>query len=133
MTVQTEVAKPLRQPVTTAAIILCGAVMLGFGVWAYAAPESFASFIDYQPYNRHLVHDAGAFQIAIGCTTLLALVWTDAVLLALTGFVIGSGLHTVSHYLDRHIGGHDSDVPLLGLFTIIGLCGIAARLRGRKS
>jgi hypothetical protein len=112
MTAQTEVAKPLRQPVATAAVILCGAAMLGFGVWAYAAPESFASFIDYQPYNRHLVHDAGAFQIAIGCTTLLALVWTDAV---------------------RHIGGHDSDVPLLGLFTIIGLCGIAARLRGRKS
>ncbi|MGE5293059.1 MAG: hypothetical protein ACM3ML_38925 [Micromonosporaceae bacterium] len=55
-----------RQPVVTAAALVCAASMLIFGVWAFSAPESFSRFIDYAPYNRHLVHDAGAFQIGIG-------------------------------------------------------------------
>lgn len=121
------------RPLVVAAVLVCAATMLGLGVWAYAAPESFSQFIDYQPYNRHLVHDAGAFQIGIGVTTVLALVWSDALLVALTGFAVASGLHTISHYLDRHIGGHDGDVPSLGLLTLVALFAIYARLPRRNS
>lgn len=125
---------PVRhsRPVVVA-VLVCAATMLAFGAWAYAAPESFTRFIDYEPYNRHLVHDAGAFQIGIGVTTLLALFWSDALLVALTGFAVASGLHTVSHYLDRHLGGHDSDVPTLGVLTLVALFAIYARVRRRNS
>lgn len=135
-------AVPMRQPATpvwrrqpgmTAAALVCAASMLMLGVWAYATPVSFSHFIDYAPYNRHLIHDAGAFQIGIGAATLLALVCPDALLVALTGFTVASGLHTLSHYTDRHIGGHGSDVPVLGLLTLAGLYAIYARMQGRKA
>ncbi|MGE5293060.1 MAG: hypothetical protein ACM3ML_38930 [Micromonosporaceae bacterium] len=57
----------------------------------------------------------------------------DGLRVALTGFTVASALHTVSHYTDRHIGGHGSDVPVLGLLTLVGLYAIYARIRGRRS
>jgi hypothetical protein len=52
-----------RQTVLVAATLVCAASMLVLGAWAFLAPESFSRFIDYAPYNRHLIHDAGAFQL----------------------------------------------------------------------
>jgi hypothetical protein len=121
-----------RQPVLVAAVLVCAASMLGLGAWAYLAPESFARLIDYPPYNRHLIHDAGAFQLGIGVTSLLALVWTDGLLAALTGFAVASALHTASHWTDRTIGGHGGDVPSLALLTVVALVAIYDRLRGRN-
>ncbi len=122
-----------RQAAVTVAVLVCAASMLGLGAWAFLAPESFAGFIDFPPYNEHLIHDVGAFQVGIGVTTLLALWWSDALLVALTGFAVASGLHTVSHAIDRQIGGHPSDVPALGLLTLVAVYAIAAHLRGRKA
>jgi uncharacterized membrane protein len=121
-----------RQPVLVAAVLICAASMLALGAWAFLAPESFARFIDYPPYNRHLIHDAGAFQLGIGATVLLALWWSDALVVALTGFAVASGLHTLSHWTDRNLGGHGSDVPSLGLLTLVALIAIYARIQGRK-
>ena len=104
-------ARP-RQAVVTTAAVICGLSMLGLGIWAFLDPPSFSDFIDFAPYNRHLIHDAGAF------------------LVALTGFAVASGLHTLSHAIDRSLGGHDSDVPSLGLLTVVAL--IALYLHGRK-
>ena len=103
----------------TLAALVCAASMLVFGFWAFFAPTSFSDFIDYGPYNEHLIHDAGAFQLGIGVGVLAAVFWSDGLLAALTGFAVASGLHTVSHYLDRDLGAHDSDVPLLGLLTLV--------------
>jgi uncharacterized membrane protein len=116
-----------------AAAILSAATMVVLGGWAFLQPMSFSDFINCAPYNRHLVHDAGAFQIGIGVTLLLALVWSDAPLVALIGFVVASGLHTISHYADRHLGGHDSDVPVLSLFTLIALIGIVSSIHRRTT
>ena len=121
-----------RQPVLVAAVLICAASMLALGAWALLAPESFARFIDYPPYNRHLIHDAGAFQLGIGATVLLALWWSDALVVALTGFAVASGLHTLSHWTDRNLGGHGSDVPSLGLLTLVALIAIYARIQERK-
>jgi predicted anti-sigma-YlaC factor YlaD len=122
-----------RQPVVVAATLVCAASMLGLGAWAFLGPESFSRFIDYPPYNRHLIHDAGAFQLGIGVTVLLALWWADGLLVALTGFAVASGLHTVSHAIDDRLGGHAGDVPSLGLLTLVAVVAIAGRLRGRRS
>jgi hypothetical protein len=119
------------RPTVIAATVICAASMLGLGVWAFVAPASFSRFIDYAPYNRHLIHDVGAFQIGIGVSLFLALAWTDALFVALSGFVVASALHTLSHAVDRHIGGHASDVPTLGLLTILALYAMAARPRPR--
>jgi len=122
-----------RTPVVSALVAICAASMLVLGAWAFAAPRSFADFIDYAPYNRHLVHDAGAFQLGIGAALAGALAGWDGLLVALTGFAVASGLHTLSHYGDRHAGGHASDVPNLGLLTLLGLCAIYLHIRRRKS
>lgn len=117
-----------RHPAALAAASLGGVFMLVFGLWAFFAPVSFAAFVAF-PYNRHLVHDAGAFQIGIGVALLLALVWADSLAVALGGFVAGSGFHLASHAMDRHLGGHDTDLPGLGLLLLIGGCGLWARSR----
>ena len=69
------------------AALLCGATMLGLGLWALFWPVSFAAWVDFPPYNEHLLHDVGAFQIGIGVTLLLAAVVRDALTVALAGFV----------------------------------------------
>lgn len=120
------------QRLVSLAALVCAASMLGFGCWAFLAPRSFSDFIDYAPYHEHLIHDVGAFQLGIGVGVLLAVFWSDGLLAALTGFAVASGLHTVSHYIDRDLGGHDSDVPLLGLLTVLALAAIYGRLRGRR-
>jgi len=118
-------------PTQILATVICAVSMLGLGVWAFAAPASFSRFIDYAPFNRHLIHDVGAFQIGIGVALLLALAWSDALLVALSGFVVASALHTLSHAVDRHIGGHASDVPTLALLTLLALYAMATRRRSR--
>ena len=112
----------------TAAAIVAGTIMLAFGVWALLAPASFSDFIDYAPYNEHLIHDAGAFQIGIGVTVLMALRWTDALGVALAGFVVAGALHTLNHVLDLHLGGHAADPWALGALTLIAAAGLLARL-----
>ena len=76
-------ARP-RQAVVTTAAVICGLSMLGLGLWAFLDPRSFSDFIDFAPYNLHLIHDAGAFQVGIGAAVLLALWWSDALTVALT-------------------------------------------------
>ena len=92
-----------RQPILVAATLVCAASMLILGFWAFSAPESFSRFIDYAPYNQHLIHDAGAFQIGIGAALLLALVCPDALLMALTGV---HGRHRPARHLALHRPAH---------------------------
>jgi hypothetical protein len=73
-----------RHTVVVAATAVCAASMLILGAWA------FPGFVDYAPYNRHLIHDAGAFQLGIGVSLLVALWWPDGLLVALTGFAVAS-------------------------------------------
>jgi hypothetical protein len=42
---------------------------------------------------------------------------------------VASGLHTLSHWTDRNLGGHGSDVPSLGLLTLVALIAIYARIQ----
>jgi hypothetical protein len=118
-----------RRPgwIVAIAVLLSAASMIIFGVWAFADSTSFVQYVNYHPNNEHIVRDAGAFQIGIGVTLLAALASSDRLLVALAGFIVASGLHTASHYIDRHVGGHDTDVPLLAIFTVIALIGLVKR------
>jgi hypothetical protein len=63
--------RQVRQPLVVAATLVCAASMLGLGLWAFLDPPSFSGFVDFAPYNEHLIHDAGAFQIGIGAALLV--------------------------------------------------------------
>ena len=125
-------APPELQPGVTAAVIISGLFMLAFGIWAFFAPVSFAEFVAF-PCNRHLLHDVGAFQIGIGATALLALLWADSIMVVLAGYVVGSSFHLASHIVDRHLGGHGYDPLVLGILLVIGLVGMYARARAGRT
>jgi hypothetical protein len=67
-----------------------GLLLVATGLWAFAAPRSFfESVATYPPFNVHLLHDIGAFNLGLGATLLLALAWADALLVALAGVGLG--------------------------------------------
>lgn len=117
-------------PLTVIAL-LGAAFFIGPGLWAFFDPESFFDELaTFEPYNEHLIHDIGAFQIGIG-VTLAAAVWKrgDALFVALGGAGVGSAFHTVAHFMDDDLGGKDSDLFVFGLVTVVLLAGAALRLR----
>src|SRR5919107_596889 len=116
-------ASPELRPDVAAAVSIGGLFMLALGIWAFFASASFADFVAF-PYNRHLLHDVGAFRIGIGTTMLLALMWKDGVMVVLAGYVVGSTFHLLSHILDRHIGGHSYDPLVLSVMVTVGLARI---------
>ena len=111
---------------------LAGLFFLAPGIWAFAAPHSFYDQVaTFPPYNRHLLHDIGAFQIGIGVALLLALRWSDAPFAVLSGAAAGAGVHVISHIIDRDLGG---DGGQTGVFTVLAvLLLVAAALRWRAA
>ena len=107
-----------------------GLLTIALGVWALADPQSFYEQIaTYPPYNQHLFHDAGAFQVGIGASLLLAVFVRDALLLGLAAGGVGTVLHAVSHVIDRHLGGRTTDPWALGLLALVVVAGALIRAR----
>ena len=105
---------------------LAGLALVLPGLWAMLAPESFyASLAVYPPYNRHFIHDIGAFMLGLGTTLGLALALGDALFVALAGNAVGALAHFVSHAVDRELGGQPSDPLTFGVFAVL-LVGLAA-------
>jgi PPOX class probable F420-dependent enzyme len=104
------------------------AFMLAGGVWALLAPASFAEFVRF-PEHTHFVHDLGAFQIGIGLTLALAVLWRDPLAVVLTGFLVANTLHAVNHAVDLDLGGRgDSDPWLLGALSVLTAVALFRRL-----
>jgi len=83
--------------------LLAGLFMTTAGVAALAAPSWFADTAGF-PRHTHFVHDAGAFQLGIGITLLLALIWHDGLALALAGFLVANTTHAINHAVDLDQG-----------------------------
>ena len=103
------------------------------GGWAFAFPAGFYETVaTFSPYNLHLLHDAGAFQIGIGAGLLAAAVLGRGLIAVLLGAVAASLLHIAAHVLDIRLGGHPAtDLPALVLLAAILLVAIALHLRDR--
>ena len=123
-----------------AALIALGAATFAFGVWAFVAPHSFfMNVAHFEPYNRHFTHDAGALQMGVGASLLLAVRTRSGEVVALGGFVVFQVLHVASHVMDRNLGGKPwLDIPFLGLLAVVGIgalrrpwSGRSVRARGR--
>ncbi len=112
---------PRAQLVSNLVVAAFGLLTLALGIWALIDPSSFFDNVaDWPPYNRHFIHDIGAFQVGLGAALLFALMWRgDAVLAALGGGAIGGTLHWISHIADEEFGGRDLDPYLLGIVALI--------------
>jgi hypothetical protein len=123
-----------RSPVAVVAAAVGALVFLVPGIWAFGWPRSFYDHIaTFPPYNEHLFHDLGAFQLAIGAALLAALIWSDSLFVALSGGSVGLVVHSISHFLDHDLGGRDSDSWVLSLFALLMLIGLALRAPARNA
>lgn len=113
-----------RRVVLASAFI--GALMfLVGGVWAMLAPVSFFDVVaSYPPYNEHLFHDLGAFQLGIAAALIAGIGGRSGLRVALWAGAVGASAHAVSHWIDADLGGRASDPALittLAIFLVAGL------------
>jgi peptidoglycan/LPS O-acetylase OafA/YrhL len=113
------------------AVTLAGAaVVIVAGAWAFLGPGSFYERVaHFPPYNRHFLHDVGAFQLGLGAALALALGGWDGRRVALWTVAVASVLHAASHIIDRDLGGRGTDSLALTLLAAALLA--AALLTGR--
>lgn len=107
---------------------LLGLLSAAAGVWALGWPGSFSDFVNFPPH-RHFVHDAGAFQLGIGATLLLATIWADALMVALGGYLVGAVAHTINHLVDTDQGGSPAQTWLIGISALLAAVALVARWR----
>jgi hypothetical protein len=115
--------------------ILAAIIFIAFGLWSFFDPSSFFDEVaTFEPYNEHLLHDIGAFQIGVGAAIVFALIWrNDALLAALAGAGVGATFHFVSHVRDHGEGGRESDPYLLGLLAGVVVAAAVVRWAARRS
>ncbi|MPZ60892.1 MAG: PPOX class F420-dependent oxidoreductase [Propionibacteriales bacterium] len=123
-------AGPMRsRRYVTGATSVAGTAMASGGVWALAAPGSFAEFVDF-PGHVHFLHDLGAFQIGAAVTLFLALIWSDALTTALAGFLVGNTIHVINHVADLDLGGYAGQIWALAALSLAVAAALVLRLRG---
>jgi hypothetical protein len=98
---------------------VAGAVLFAVpGAWALLDPRSFYDQIaHFPPYNRHFVHDLGAFQLGLGTAMVLGLAGWDARRVVLWSAAVATVLHALSHWLDRDLGGRAGDPITLSVLA----------------
>jgi PPOX class probable F420-dependent enzyme len=111
-----------------AVTLVAGGFMVAAGAWALLGPGSFADAAGF-PRHTHFVHDAGAFQLGIGITLLLAVVWRDGLALALAGMLVANTVHTVNHAVDLDLGGRGLDPWGLATVSLLAAAALVVRLR----
>lgn len=124
-----------QQLISTLVVGGFGLFTLALGIWALVGPQSFYDEIaTFEPYNKHFLHDVGAFQIGLGAALVFAVIWRgDALLAALGGGAAGATTHEIAHIIDEDLGGRASDPYSLGLFAVVLLAVFAWRLWARYS
>ena len=109
-----------------------GLFYLGTGAWSFLFPSGFYTVVaSFTPYNLHLLHDVGAFQVGLGAVLLAAAATARGLAPALFGVLVGSLLHLIAHVVDIHLGGHPmTDLPVLTL--LVGVLALALFLEVRN-
>ncbi len=113
--------------------IAVGAFFVIFGLYAFFAPKAFFDALaTFPPYNVHLIHDIGAFQIGVGAILLYVVYMKDALLAVLAGTLVGQVFHLVAHLIDRDLGEKQSTtIPFLVFVTLVLAWGAWTRSRSR--
>lgn len=116
-----------RRRFVVAVVLLAGLSAATVGVWTLVAPGSFARLVQF-PNHEHFLHDIGAFQLGIGATLLLALIWSDALATALAGFLLANTVHTVNHVVDLDLGGRAWQAIALAAVSVAVAAALGVRL-----
>jgi hypothetical protein len=96
--------------------IAAAALFVVAGAWAFLDPAAFYERVaHFPPYNRHFLHDAGAFQLGLGAALVLSLIGWDGRRVALWAAAAASVLHAASHVIDHDLGGRGTDPLALAL------------------
>lgn len=111
---------------TNAVLAGAGVFSLVAGIWAYSAPASFAEFAQF-PEHEHFLHDIGSFLIGLAAMLLLAVIWSDVIAVALTGYLLANTLHATAHFFDLDLGGALWQAFLIAAISV--LVGAALWLR----
>lgn len=121
------VARPL--------LMVFGVFWLGIGLWAFFAPKLFFDVLaEFEPYNRHFIHDVGAMQIGIGLGAIVAARTLRPLIAAFVGLAGFQVMHLVSHVVDRDLGGRPwFDIPSLTAAAVVGLAALAGANRGEPN
>jgi hypothetical protein len=117
---------PLRQRCAVVAdrivrgVLVAGAAFfLVTGAWALVDPASFyAKVANFPPYNRHFLHDVGAFNLGLGTALVLGLTRWPGRRVALWAAAVAAVVHAGSHFADRNLGGNSSDPFALSLIAL---------------
>ncbi|MEU6641505.1 PPOX class F420-dependent oxidoreductase [Saccharomonospora sp. NPDC046836] len=113
-----------QQRVTRVLTAVAGLAMLAAGIWALAAPGSFAAVAGLDP------HSVGAFQIGLGLGLLLALAWADALAAVLTAFGVALLIQTVDYAIALDAGGSAGWALAPAALTVTVAVALAVHLRG---
>lgn len=126
---------PMARRVAMGCAVL-GAVMFGvLGAWSSFAPRSFYDLIaTYPPYNLHLFHDLGVFQLGIAASLAAGIVGRSPLAVGLWGGAVAAVGHAISHWADADRGGRSTDPLMLSLVAIVVLGGlIVVELGARRT
>ncbi len=120
-------------PTRTAALAL-GMLAVTAGAWALVAPRSFYDVVaTYPPYNEHLLHDLGAFQLGIAAALVAGLAGRTGLGVTLWAGAIGASAHAGSHWIDADLGGRPSDPALTTILAGVLVAGaVLAEMRGAR-
>jgi hypothetical protein len=111
--------------------LLAAAFYALFGAWALLSPRSFFETVaTFPPYNEHLLHDVGAFQLGLGAALFAALALRRTLVAALVGVGAASVLHAGAHAVDGHLGGRPTDPWVLGLLAALVVLALVVAWRG---
>lgn len=101
--------------------LVVGAFYLLTGAWAFLLPRPFYGAVaTFAPFNQHLLHDAGAFQVGLGLALILAALMDTGLRPALIAVLAASLLHLGAHVEDVRLGGHPAtDLPILVAICVI--------------
>lgn len=127
---------PSAEGVLRLLVAVAALALVASGLFALLAPETVFNLLAvYPPYNRHFIHDIGAFMLGLGACLGFALSLTDALLVVLAGNAVAAVAHFVSHLVDRELGGLPTDPAAFFLFAVlmVGLTIWRARRVGRMT
>ncbi|MGH3385702.1 MAG: hypothetical protein ACRDO1_14075 [Nocardioidaceae bacterium] len=123
----------VKDRVVIATVVVGATAFVVPGAWAFFWPRSFYDNVAmFEPYNLHLFHDLGAFQLGIGVALLASLLWRDALFVALVGASTAAVVHAVSHVQDRDLGGRESDPWTVGAIAVVLVFALALRTLTHK-
>lgn len=108
-------------------------IFLVGGAWAMLAPQSFYDVVaTYPPYNRHLFHDVGAFQLGIAAGLVAGIGGRSGLRVALWAGAVGASAHAVSHWIDADLGGRSSDPALITVLAAVLVAGLVVAESPRR-